>query len=74
MAGTMNSRSHNNPNLRPTGDTLNSVGNVSREQRDRAALYVLEEADLRFPEEDEAEMRQAWMMEILGSLGLDRPS
>lgn len=59
-----------NPNMRPTGETLNSVGHVSQEQRDRAALYVLEEADLLFPEEDQAEERQAWMQEVLGALGL----
>jgi hypothetical protein len=60
--------------MRPTGETLNSVGNVSQEQQDRAALYVLEEADLRFPEEDQAEEKQAWMVEVLGALGLDQPS
>lgn len=51
---------------------LASVGHVSLEQRGRARRYVLEEADLRFPEEHEGSEREEWLREMLGILGLDQ--
>lgn len=52
------------------GEGLASVGHVSVEQRDRARRYVLEEADLRYPEEFQTADRQEWLEEMLGVLGL----
>lgn len=49
---------------------LGSVAHVSAEQRDRARRYVLEEADLRYPEEDQNADREEWLEEMLGILGL----
>lgn len=52
------------------GEGLGSVGHVSLEQRERARRYVLEEADLRYPEEDESASREEWVEEMLSVLGL----
>lgn len=49
---------------------LGSIGHVSAEQRSRARVYVLEEADLRFPEEDQNAEREEWLEEMLSILGL----
>jgi hypothetical protein len=49
---------------------LSSIGHVSVEQRDRARRYLLEEADLRYPEEYQDADREEWLEEMLGILGL----
>lgn len=56
--------------LAPACAGLASVGHVSPEQRDRARRYVFEEADLRYPEEDQNEEREEWLNEMLSALGL----
>jgi hypothetical protein len=56
------------------GETLCSVAHVSSEQRDRARRYVEEEAELRYPEEDQAVDRQEWLGEMLSVLGLHDPA
>ena len=52
------------------GEGLASVGHVSAEQRGRARGYVHEEADLRYPEEDQWADRTEWLDEMLNILGL----
>lgn len=56
------------------GETLCSVAHVSAAQRERARRYVEEEAELRYPEEDQVAEKQEWLGEMLSALGLHEPA